>query len=518
MATISHKALFEKLRDDSVIAKSKNYAHWTLPQLLADLQQAHNNRVVVERDYQEIGALLVNHLATKLARLLFPTTNPFFRAEVSPALLKTATEHSISEQEFQTSISKLEIDSARRLFMNASYAQLILALKHLIVTGNVLLYRDSKESKCTAYGLQSFGIRRDGRGNLLDCVLREYTYVEALSPDIQTTLKATDKTKYSRPEQSVCIYTRIKRSMHGTNVGYEVTQEVDLTPIGEGSWYPQHLCPWFAPTWSVIAGEHYGRGMVEDYAGGFAKLSDLSEAHALYSIEMMRVIHLVSASAGTDIDDLQNAETGEYLRGDPDSVNAHESGDAMKLEQAAKEIERVFQRLAKAFMYQANVRDAERVTAYELQREAQEAENALGGVYSALSDGLQVPLAHVLMHEAKPEILAGFISGEVKLDVVAGIPALGRTSDVQNLLMAAQELATVIPIAQMDKRISPARMTDLIFAGRSVDTSTLFFTAEEQRKNSEADAQLAQGQGQIMQSATMADAAAQLNTLQGTPQ
>ena len=518
MATISHKALFEKLRDDSVIAKCKQYAHWTLPQLLADLQQAHNNRVVVERDYQEIGALLVNHLATKLARLLFPTTNPFFRAEVSPALLKTATEHSISEQEFQTSISKLEIDSARRLFMNASYAQLILALKHLIVTGNVLLYRDSKESKCTAYGLQSFGIRRDGRGNLLDCVLREYTYVEALSPDIQTTLKATDKTKYSRPEQSVCIYTRIKRSMHGTNVGYEVTQEVDLTPIGEGSWYPQHLCPWFAPTWSVIAGEHYGRGMVEDYAGGFAKLSDLSEAHALYSIEMMRVIHLVSASAGTDIDDLQNAETGEYLRGDPDSVNAHESGDAMKLEQAAKEIERVFQRLAKAFMYQANVRDAERVTAYELQREAQEAENALGGVYSALSDGLQVPLAHVLMHEAKPEILAGFISGEVKLDVVAGIPALGRTSDVQNLLMAAQELATVIPIAQMDKRISPARVTDLIFAGRSVDTSTLFFTAEEQRKNSEADAQLAQGQGQIMQSATMADAAAQLNTLQGTPQ
>lgn len=221
MANISHKALFEKLRDDTVIAKCRNYAHWTLPQLLADLQQAHNNRVVVERDYQEIGALLVNHLATKLARLLFPTTNPFFRAEVSPALLKTATENSISEQEFQTSISKLEIDSARRLFMNASYAQLILALKHLIVTGNVLLYRDSKESKCTAYGLQSFGIRRDGRGNLLDCVLREYTYVEALSPDIQTTLKATDKTKYSRPEQSVylhadkAVYARHERRLRG---------------------------------------------------------------------------------------------------------------------------------------------------------------------------------------------------------------------------------------------------------------------------------------------------------------
>lgn len=515
MATISHKALFTKLRDDTVISKSIQYAHWTLPQLLADVQEAHTHRVVVERDYQEIGALLVNHLSTKLARLLFPTTHPFFRAEASKELTKTAADNGVDEQTFTAGLARLEMDSSKRLFLNASYAQLILALKHLIVTGNVLLHRDSQSSKCTAYGVQSFSIRRDGKGNLLDCVLREFTYVEALDDAVQEILRSTDKVMYSRPEQSVCIYTRIKRVKKNNQVGFEVTQEVDTTPVGEGSWYPQHLCPWFAPTWSVIAGEHYGRGMVEDYAGGFAKLSDLSEAHALYCIEMMRVIHLVSASAGTDIDDLQAAETGEYLRGDAGSVQAHESGDAMKLEQAAKEIERVFQRLSKAFMYQANVRDAERVTAFELQQEAQEAENALGGVYSALSDGLQVPLAHVLMQEANPASLAGMISGELKLDVVAGIPALGRSSDVQNLLMASQELATVIPIAQMDKRISPQRITDLVMAGRSVDTSKVFFSEQEQKQNAEADKQLAQGQSQLMQSATMADATAQLNTLQG---
>jgi len=515
MAAISHKALFEKLRDTTVISKCMQYAHWTLPQLLVDVQQAHSHRVVVERDYQEIGALLTNHLSTKLARLLFPTTHPFFRTEPSKEILQTARENGTDEQTFQAGLARLEIDSAKRLFLNASYAQLILALKHLIVTGNVLLHRDSLNSKCTAYGLQSFSARRDGKGNLLDCVLREYTYVEALDEDIQTILKSVDRVKYSRPEQSVCIYTRIKRESRSGVVGFFVTQEVDVTPVGEGSWYPQQLCPWFAPTWSIIAGEHYGRGMVEDYAGGFAKLSDLSEAHALYSIEMMRVIHLVSASAGTDIDDLQGAETGEYLRGDAGSVQAHESGDAMKLEQAAKEIERVFQRLSKAFMYQANVRDAERVTAYELQLEAQEAENALGGVYSALSDGLQVPLAHVLMQEAKPATLAGLASGELKLDVVAGIPALGRSSDVQNLLMASQELATVIPIAQMDKRISPQRITDLVMAGRSVDTSKVFFTEDEQRKNAEAEKQMIDGQSQMMQSATMADATEQLNTLQG---
>lgn len=516
MATISHKALFAKLRDDTVIVKATQYAHWTLPQLMANVEQAHTHAVVVERDYQEIGALLTNHLATKLARLLFPTTVPFFRTEASAALLKVANENGIAESEFTAGLARLEMDASKRLFLNASYAQLILALKHLIVTGNVLLHRDSQSSKCTAYGLQSFALRRDGQGNMLDCVLREYTYVEALPPEIQEVMRASDKAKYSRDEQSVCVYTRIKREYRNGVQGHYVSQEVDTISAGEGSWYPAHLCPWFAPTWSLIAGEHYGRGMVEDYAGGFAKLSDLSEAHALYSIEMMRVVHLVGASAGTDIDDLQAAETGEYLRGDPNSVQALESGDAMKLEQTAREIERVYSRLSKAFMYQANVRDAERVTAYELQRDAQEAENALGGVYSALSDGLQVPMAHVLIYETKPESLPGLATGELKLDVVAGIPALGRSSDVQNLLMAAQELAAVLPVSQMDKRFSPQRITDMVLAGRSVDSSQLFFSEEEQKANAEAEAQMNAAQSQMMQSATLADASQQLNTLQGT--
>lgn len=513
MGAISHKALYEKLRDTSVIEKCVQYAHWTLPQLMADVTESKGRPAVVERDYQEIGALLVNHLATKLARLEFPTNQSFFFVELSRSLMQDARERGLSDQDLQAGIARMEQDACKRLFMNASYAQLILALKHLIVTGNVLLHRDTDNAKITAYGIQSFAVRRDGRGTMLDCVLREGTYVEALHPDIQDALRRKDRTKYSRPECGVDLYTRIQRKRQGDVEGYEVTQEVDTLPVGEASWYPAHLCPWFAPTWSLIAGEHYGRGMVEDYAGGFAKLSDLSEAHALYSIEMMRVVHLVGASAGTDIDDLQGAETGEYLRGDPSQVQAHESGDAMKLEQTAREIERVFTRLSKAFMYQANVRDAERVTAYELQRDAQEAENALGGVYSALSDGLQVPLAHVLLYETKPEMLPGLSTGEVKLDITAGIPALGRSTDVQNLLMASQELATVLPIAQMDKRFSLQRITDLVLAGRSVDTSKIFFSKEEQAKNAEAEKQLMDGQAQMMQSATMADAAEQLNTL-----
>lgn len=507
---ITHQALFEKLQDTGVIARNLQYARWTLPQLMADLEQTRGqSRATVERDYQEVGALLVNNLASKLGRLLFPASTPFFRIKPSPEILAEADAGG-RRAELTSKLSSLELASAQRLFLNASYAQLLLCLRHLIVTGNALLHRDSKTNTTVVYGMQSFGIRRDGRGNLLDCVLREFTYAEALDPDVQLALRAKDRVKYSRPECEVALYTRIRRVVGEFGPVMHVSQEVDTIPVGEPSTFPEHLCPWTAPTWSIIPGEHMGRGLVEDYAGGFAKLSDLSEAAALYGVEMMRVVHLVSAGSGTDIDDLAQAEHGEYIRGDPNGVVAHESGDSQKLVAVQAEIEQTFARLARAFMYQANTRDAERVTAFELQQEAQEVEHTLGGAYSTLASTLQVPLAAVLIQEEDPAALAGLVTGDIRPHIMAGIPALGRTSDVQNLLLAVQESAAALAITQFDQRYDPQKIVDLVMAGRSVDTEALRRTEQQMQELQNAAQQQAQGMQQVQQAQGMADAAEQL--------
>jgi hypothetical protein len=92
---------------------------------------------------------------------------------------------------------------------------------------------------------------------------------------------------------------------------------------------------------------------------------------------------------------------------------------------------------------------------------------------------------------------------------------LGRTSDVQNLMMAAQEVATVVPIAQMDSRISPTKVVDMVMAGRSVDTEAIFYSAEEQQQINQANQMAQQGQQQMLQAQNMGEAAQQLNTMQG---
>lgn len=484
MAGPTYKALFHKFRDTTVIGRCEQYAHWTLPYLMADTAMVSaNGRVLVERDYQEMGALLLNNLAAKLARILFPTQYPFFKASPSKDFKEYASKKGMSEEQLRAEFARIEVTGNERLFLNAGYASLILALKYLIVTGNVLLHRDSDEGTLCAYGLQSFATRRDGKGKLLDCILREFTTVEALPEELQQILKSKERSKYSRPEQSVEKYTRIHRVIRNGVIGFEVSQQVDTTSTGEASWYPANQCPWMCPTWVIIPGEHYGRGMVEDYAGGFAKLSSLSESSALYAVEIMKVLHLVGAGSGGDIDDLAEAESGEYVRGDPNQVQAHEAGDAAKLVALAGQIEATTLRLAKAFMYQGATRDAERVTMYELQLDAQEAEYTLGGSYSTLSGGVQIPLAYLLMSEVSELVQIGLATGNIKPDVTAGIPALGRSGDVQNLLQASQELAGIYPVIQLDKRIDPQRVTNVVLAGRSIDPTTIFFTPEQQKTN-----------------------------------
>jgi hypothetical protein len=236
----------------------------------------------------------------------------------------------------------------------------------------------------------------------------------------------------------------------------------------------------------------------------------------LYQIAASKVINLVAPGSGTDIDELQEAETGEYVQGAEGAVQAFESGDAKKIEQIRMEIESVYQRLAKAFMYKANTRDAERVTAFELKQDAMEAETTLGGVYSSLAETWQIPLAHLLLTEVEPGALEGIVTKNLKLDMQAGIPAMGRASDVQNLLQAAQDAAAIIPVMkQLSNKVDSQKVFDLIMAGASVDTSLFYKDEETMQAEAQAAQQQAQGQEQMMQAGTMADQAQQLQQLQG---
>ncbi len=518
---VTHSERFRRYRDDSVILKCLMYAHWTQPQLMADLSIIHGGTApVVERDYQEHGALLVNNLAPKLCALLFPAGRSFFNSKPGLNLSKAMQAQGMDESKINATFAKMETDASLRVFMNAGYAQLIQALRHLIVTGNVLLHRDSKEGDFTAYGLQSYSCLRDGKGRAIDIVLRESTPITMLDQTIQSALRMRDRGRYQQVAgntPNVVLYTRIELKQDPSGRRYwEVTQEADEIAVGTTGHYPRHLCPWICLTWNIIAGENYGRGLVEDYAGGFAKLSDGAQAMALYGIEMMKVVNLVSPGSGADVGELAGAENGEYVQGVAGEVNAHEAGDAAKFGAMQAWLQATFDNLAKAFMYKGNTRQAERVTAYEIRADALEADTTLGGNYSSLSAQLQVPCAHLLMTEVEPENLGALITGDLQLEIIAGIPALGRSIDVQNLVEAATNILAIVPgLMQTSRKIDPEKLIDMMLTSAGVDTTLIYKSEQQLAADAEAAAAQQAGQAQMMNQAAASEAVETLKGLGG---
>ena len=470
----NYETLFNQYRDDSAILRMEKYALWSLPTVFARTELRNGKQEPVERDYQSVGAMLTNTLSSKITELLFPSNQSFFRLDSAVNTDAMASALATDSKALASGLADLENTAYRRIFLKASYNQLMQAMKLLIVTGNALVYRDSAGTNIHTYSMRQFSIQRDGSGKVMDIILKERTSPAALPPKYQHLFADRE------PHDELCLYTRIQRMWATVTDTFHVTQCVEDIMLDTSDLYPEAICPYIPVTWNLITGENNGRGLVEDYAGDFAKLSELSEALALYEIESCRVLHMAKPGSGVDVDSVAETEMGGWVSADPASVQAYEAGDAAKIQQLMAEVQAITQRLAPAFMYGGNTRDAERVTAEEIRTQADEANRTLGGVYSSIADNLHIPLAHILCNEVNPDFISEVLAKGLTLSVLTGVAALGRSADVTKLLQAAQTLAVVMPVfTQSTKRINPELVIQKVFEGFGLNLDDYAYTEEE---------------------------------------
>lgn len=470
----SYESLYKKYQDDSAILRNEKYAKWSLPTIFADPDMRSGRQVSVQRDYQSVGAMLTNNLSSKLAALLFPSNQSFFRLDSQVNTDEMASDLGVEPADLASNLANLENMSYRRIFLRASYHQLVHTMKLLITTGNCLLYRDSADTNLHAYSIRQYSLLRDGSGKVMDIILKERTSKAMLPDGMKGLFK--EREEYD----ALCLYTRVKRERRTQGDVFVVTQQVETHDLGTDDEFPEAICPYIPVCWNLVTGENYGRGLVEDYAGDFAKLSELSEALALYEIEACRVLHLAKPGSGGDIDSMAEQQSGAWVSADPGAVEAYEAGDYNKIQALVADLGSITQRLSPAFMYTGNTRDAERVTAEEIRQQADEANQALGGVYSAIADSLHIPLAHILVNEVNPQFISEVISGGLKLSVLTGVAALGRSSDVNKLIQIAQALSVILPVlSQASQRMDVDRTINKVFEGFGLDVSDYSKTEQE---------------------------------------
>src|SRR5690606_21308866 len=141
--------------------------------------------------------------------------------------------------------------------------------RQLIVSGNVLLHIP-ENGPSQVFRLDSYVVKRDWNGNVLEIVLEQTVAHESLSAEARELVQnetpsapGTSKTG-AKSTPTVDLYTYVYRQ----DDKFYVFQEVCVLVIEstKGS-YPLDRCPWLALRLSAIHGEDYGRGYVEELLG-----------------------------------------------------------------------------------------------------------------------------------------------------------------------------------------------------------------------------------------------------------
>ena len=233
------------------------------------------------------------------------------------------------------------------------------------------------------------------------------------------------------------------------------------------------------------------------FAGDFLKLSALSRALADYEDGSTNVKVVVSPNSSMDVDKLDDPESGLVILGEPNDIQALEFGQYQKIQALQQSINMITQRLSTAFMLGLNQRQGERVTAYEVQLQAQDAEITLGGVYSLLSQSLHLPLAYLLCYELDKDVGAAVAAGDINVQIITGVQALSRNAELQQWVQLTQELGLIIPtLKQVSPRFNVDKVIERFMLGHGVSNEFLYTPQEMQAILEQQQQQLQQTQYQ----------------------
>ena len=475
----------------------------TLPYLVRQDDDATGKRTLLQ-PYQSVGAKAVVTLAAKLMLAMLPPQTAFFKLQVRDDKLGESLDP-MMRSELDLSFSKIE-----RLIMDyiaASSDRVVVhqALKHLIVSGNALIFMGKDGLK--HYPLNRYVVERDGNGNVIEIVTKERISrkVLGLAPPVPNESVNSDS-EYGVGEDDAEVYTCVK--MDESSGSWRWHQEVDdMILAGSQSTAPKNASPWLVLRFNTVDGEDYGRGRVEEFIGDLRSLDGLSQALVEGASVASKVVFLVSPSATTKPGTLAKAGNGAIIQGRPEDVGVVQVGKTADFATAANLSATIERRILEAFLVM-NVRNAERVTAEEVRLTQLELEQSLGGLFSLLTVEFLVPyLNRTLLILQRSNQIPRLPKDVVRPKIVAGINSLGRGQDNEALTRFISTVAQTLGPEALTRFINPTEAIKRLAAAQGIDVLNLVRTPEE----------LQQLKQTVMQDKSQMSLVDQAGQLAGTP-
>ena len=466
---------------------AREAAYLTLPYLLTE--DGHENGGPLHTPWQSVGAKGVNVLASKMMLALFPINTSFFKLQINDAEINDLPELTPEmRSEIDLSLSKIERTVMQQISETTDRVQLDAAMKHLIVTGNALLYCGKKALRL--YPMDRYVIDRDGDGNIMEIITKEVVHRSLLPKDFQKAQAELEVNEVGEdgPKEGVAginkkqtssdlavVYTCVKRQ-DGQHKWHQEC-EGKMIPGSQGS-SPLKSSPWIPLRFNSVDGESYGRGRVEEFIGDLKSLESLMRSMVEGSAAAAKVVFLVSPSATTKPQTLSNATNGSIIQGRPDDVSVVQVGKTADFRTVLEMINMLTQRLSDAFLV-LDVRKSERTTATEVQATIQELNEQLGGIYSSLTAELLNPyLNRKLSSLLRSGKIPALPKGLVQPTVVAGLYGVGRGQDKAALVEFVSTLAQSMGPEALAQYVNPTEFIKRLAAASGIDYLNLIKSPE----------------------------------------
>lgn len=474
----------------STLQRARECAALTIPALLPPLGHTENTKLPTP--HQGLGARAVNNLAAKLILALFPPNTPIFRLSIDDFTLEKLAQREGARAEVEDGLASIERAVTGEIEASNIRTVAFETARQLIATGNVLLFMPP-EGGTRMFRLNQYVIRRNPMGEVVEIITKDGLPSHTIPEEIRLACGVSETTDSQKVED---VYTRVL--LDTKEKRWKVQQELNgiVIPKSEG-FYPIDNTPWLPLRWSAIPGEHYGRGLVEEYLGDYKSLEGLTKAILKAAAAAAKVVYLVNPnSTTTRKKTLVKAESGDVVDGDAKDVTTLQLDKYADFRVAFDMIKELTTRLSQAFMLTSSIqRNAERVTAEEIRQLAGELEDSLGGTYSVLSQEWQLPLVRRYMSQMeKQNKLPVLPKGIVKPVIITGLQALGRGHDLDRLSLVAEKMSVFGPQI-LETYMDVGDYAKRICASAGVDSKGLIRTDEQinQRKMQETMASVAQG-------------------------
>ena len=471
----------------------------TLPYLIKQ-DDDNSNHKNLRSPWQSVGAKGVSALASKLMLAVLPPNSTFFQLQVDESKLSKEGLPPKAKSDLDVTFSKIERIVMDLIAQSDDRVVVHQALKHLVVSGNALLFMDKEKLKC--YPLNRYVIERDGLGNIIEIVTKEQINKKLLPElaEIKQPEPMNSDVRGGGNSDEVDVYTHVKREGKMMTWYQEVYGKIIPGTISKA---PIATQPWLPLRFNVVDNEDYGRGRVEEYLGDLKSLEALTQAMVEGSAAAAKVVFTVSPSSTTKPQTLAAAGNGAIVQGRPDDIGVVQVGKTADFATAMTMVQTLEKRLSEAFLI-LQVRDSERTTAEEVRMTQLELDQQLGGLYSLLTVDFLVPYLNRKLSEAgKRGEIPKLPKDLVRPVIVAGVNAIGRGQDQQSLTQFMTTVAQTLGPEAMATYINPDEVIKRLAASQGIDVLNLVKSQQELQQEQSQQAQIQQQQELTKQAAQM---------------